>query len=307
MKKTNIIKNIVPLTIDEQRRLIAISESTIRKNNVKRFGLSKKEAKQQYQSIIQASPYLLDINEINDIFTKYHENQSRFKKLISLRLKSKFSIDEYKVFYIKQADFIEFYIFDNNNPKKATSILYTLSLAKNWSRNGLFKSSAKGWYLSNVWKSYALSSCPNLTARFLRKLVVYLKYDYITTDAAQTIAANKAFIQFAKSYINSDCVYVAVSNRSSKKVVALIESYDQLTEAMKLISSTNVSDMLKSIVVLSARLNASSIYKIFHNDVKEFTYTNAKRQGYLTNHYLDGKDELLKRGYIIQNFEDINL
>lgn len=289
------------------RKLTAISSSTIRKNNIKRYSISKENAALQYATIVKASPYILDVNEIDDVFTRFHENQSHFNEVVSLHLKSKFSIDNHKVYFIKHHGSIEFYIFDNDDIAKATCILFVLVLTKNWPRNGLFKSSVKGLYISHLWKSYHSTLQSNLTARFLRKVIAYLKYDYLVTDASQTVAANKAIIQFAKSYIDNDCVYVALSNRSSRKVVALIEEYNQLIEAMKLISTTNVSDMYKSIVILNQKHSSSSIYKFVHNDVKEFTYAYAKKSGYLTNHAIDNKEELVRRGYIIQDFEDISL
>lgn len=287
--------------------LIAISESAIRQNNVKQTGLSEKETLRQYSSIIQASPYLLDINEINKTFTEYHENQKNFKKIISSKPKAAFSIDNHTVYYIKHNHRIEFYIFDDNVLKYASCILYCFVINENWSRNGLFKTSAKGWFVSHAWKAYTSKIQSNITIRFLRKLVAHLKYDYIVTDAAQTAAMNKIFIQFAKSYIDSDCVYAAVSNRPSRKAAALIENYKQLTEAMKLISTANASDMYKSIVIFNQKLSTSSMHKIFHDDVKELTYAYAKKLGYFTDRTLDNKDELIKHGYIKQDELDLSL
>lgn len=287
LKKSNLTK------------LLAVSEAKLRSDAIAQFNVSKDAARKEYSNILQASPYLLDINDISRTFTQYHEQQAVLEEVKAAKPEFIFKLDNHKVFFVKRLDAIEFYIFNSDSISNATKVIFALALSKNWPRNGLFRSTAKGWYISHAWKSYNADLQPNAVLRCLREILKRLKYDYIVTDLAQTVAMNKVFMKYAKSFLATDCVYLAVSNRSKKKAIALIESEAQLKDAFKYIATAKDASFYKSIIVLNPKLSTSSIYKIFYDDALELTYEDAKQRGYLKNTDIDDKSELIRRGYIV--------
>lgn len=142
-------------------------------------------------SVIEASPYLLDDNDISKQFTKVLTKTS-FKHNYDIFLKHAkpcFNISKYKVYAISTPINVQFVIFDDNDKEKSTRYIYYMVIAYNWSRNKLFNTStSKGIYVSRVWKSLDSDIPKGFTVNFLNTAYLYVRHDYFVNDPGQTLA-----------------------------------------------------------------------------------------------------------------------
>lgn len=251
-------------------------------------------------SIIEASPYLLDDNDISKQFTEVL-TKTGFKHNYAIFLKHAkpcFSVSKYTVYAISTPVNVQFVIFDNNDKEKSTRYIYYMVIAYNWSRNKLFKTStSKGIYVSRVWKSLDSDIPKGFTVNFLNTAYPYIRHDYFVNDPGQTLAFSKTFTRFAKQFVNHKRVYGYFSFNRTLRFVVPLRTETQLLEFSKATTKSTIASAYKGFFILS---NPANLKKSIYEDVPTISYDDLIKNDLFSYENYDQytRDELIEHGYI---------
>lgn len=161
---------------------------------------------------LKATPYILNDEEIRrdwDYIHEQHYKKHNLRFFISNAKPIEVINDNVVYSFQSSKDSIEYIVFDNAVSTKATQYLFYLKLLRFKSRNELFKTSAKGWYPSQVWRSKNSKSLGSLFAiKMLDFAFEHLDADFIVSDFMQTDVFIERFKEFLLPKLSKNRVFV---------------------------------------------------------------------------------------------------
>ena len=206
-----------------------------------------------------AAPYIINDADIRRDWDFIHEKYAKENNLKFFINTSKpiATINNNIVYSIRvDKDVAEYIVFDNSVSTKASRYIFYLKLIKSKSRNGLFKTSANGWYPSRVWRS---KNSKELGHRFILKMLDFvfddLDADFIVSDFMQTRVFTERFKEFLLPRLSTDRIFVGLSFNKNYPICIPIESEQELILANSLISQggSNKEYAYKSLFVLRSK------------------------------------------------------
>lgn len=207
---------------------------------------------------LKATPYILDDEELRRDWDYIHEQHYKKHNLRFFVNNAKpIEVINNNVVYSFHSsnDSVEYIVFDNAVSTKATRYLFYLKLLRSKSRNGLFKTSANGWYPSRVWRS---KNSKSLGSRFVIKMLDFafehLDADFIVSDFMQTNVFTERFKEFLLPKLSKNRVFAGLSFNKDYPFCIPIQTEQELIIANSLISRGGVYKeyAYKSLFVLSS-------------------------------------------------------
>lgn len=219
---------------------------------------------------LDAAPYILNDEKIRrdwDYIHEQHYKKHNLRFFISNAKPIEIINDNVVYSFQSSKDSVEYIVFDNPISTKATRYLFYLKLLRSKSRNGLFKTSAQGWYPSRAWQS---KNSKSLGTRFVIKMLEYvfehLDADFIVSDFMQTNVFTERFKEFLLPRLAKNRVFVGLSFNKEYPFCIPIENEQELIIANSLISRGGAYKeyAYKSLFALSSN-------RILHNVITDKT------------------------------------